>query len=88
MQSAFLKGDCCCLVTQSYPNLGDTIDCSPSGSSVHGISLGKDIGMHCPFLLQEIFLTQGSNPHPLHWQADSLPKVDTWCIILLLLKRA
>ena len=25
------------------------------------------------FLLQETFLTQGSNPHLLHWQGDSLP---------------
>ena len=25
------------------------------------------------FLLQGIFLTQGSNPHLLHWQANSLP---------------
>ena len=34
--------------------------------------------MCCHFLLQEIFLTQGSNPHLLHllhWQADSLPLV-------------
>ena len=27
----------------------------------------------CCFLLQRIFLTKGSNPHFLHWQADSLP---------------
>ena len=26
-----------------------------------------------PFPLQGIFLTQGSNLHLLHWQADSLP---------------
>jgi len=25
------------------------------------------------FLLQRLFLTQRSNPHLLHWQADSLP---------------
>ena len=29
--------------------------------------------MGCHFLLQEILLTQGLNPHLLHWQADSLP---------------
>ena len=29
--------------------------------------------MGCHFLLQGIFPTQGSNPHLLHWQADSLP---------------
>ena len=27
--------------------------------------------MGCHFLLQGIFPTQGSNPHLLHWQADS-----------------
>ena len=35
--------------------------------------------MGCHFLLQGIFLTQGSNPHLLyllHWQADSLPVID------------
>ena len=42
--------------------LCDPVDCSPPGSSVHGISL-----------LQGIFLTQNSNPRLLHWQADSLP---------------
>ena len=29
--------------------------------------------MGCHFLLQEIFLTQGSNSRLLHWQMDSLP---------------
>ena len=29
------------------------------------------------FLLQGIFLTQGSNPRLLHWQADSLPLAPT-----------
>ena len=28
--------------------------------------------MDCHFLLQGIFLTQGSNPHLLYWQVDSL----------------
>ena len=47
--------------------------CSPPGSFVHGIFSGKNIGVGCHFLLQELFLTQGSNQHLLHWQADSLP---------------
>ena len=37
---------------------------------------GKNIGVGCHFLLQGIFPTQGSNPHPLHllhWQEYSLP---------------
>ena len=32
----------------------------------------KNTGVACYFLLQGTFLTQGSNPHLLHWQADSL----------------
>ena len=43
--------------------------CSPPGSSVHG----ENTGAGCHFLLQGIFLTQGSSPHLLPWQADSLP---------------
>ena len=37
---------------------------------------GKNAGVGCHFLLQGIFLTQGSNLsllHLLHWQANSLP---------------
>ena len=49
------------------------MDCSPPGSSVHGISHILN-GMGCHFLLQGIFLTQGSNPRLLHWQADSEPQ--------------
>jgi len=32
---------CCCLVTQWCPTLCDPMDCSPSGSSVHGISQAR-----------------------------------------------
>ena len=37
---------------------------------------GKNTGVDCHFLLQGIFLTQGSNMYLLclqHWQADSTP---------------
>ena len=54
---------------QLYLILWDPLDCSPPGSSVHGNSPGH-------VLLQEIFLTQGSNPCVfclLHWQTSSLP---------------
>ena len=40
-------------------------------------SPGKNTGVGCHFLLQRIFLTQGSIQRLLHWQADSLPSV-TW----------
>ena len=33
----------------------------------------KNTGVGCHFLLQGIFLTQGSNPGLLHWQVGSLP---------------
>ena len=32
----------------------------------------KNTGVGCHFLHQGILLTQGSNPHLLHWQVDSL----------------
>ena len=51
------------------------MNCSPPGSSVHGIFPGKNTGAGCHFLLQGIFLTQGLKPcllHLLHWQAGSL----------------
>ena len=34
---------------------------------------GRNTGAGCCFRLQRIFLSQGSNPRLLHWQADSLP---------------
>ena len=45
------------------------MDCSPPGSSVHGILQGKSTGVGCRFLFQGFFPTQGSNLHHLHWQA-------------------
>ena len=57
--------------------LCNPMDCSLPGSSVHGI-LQASTGVGCPFLLQGMFLTQGSNPHLLcllHWQVNSLPLV-------------
>ena len=61
---------------QSCLTLFNPMDCSPSGSSVHGDSLGKNTGIGCHDLLQEIFLTQGSDLL-LRWllalQADFLP---------------
>ena len=45
---------CACLVTQSCLTLCDLLDCSPPGSSVHGNSLGKNTGVGCHLLLQEM----------------------------------
>ena len=46
-------------------------------SVVHWVPLSmgfprQEYWMGCHFLLQGIFLTQGWNPHVLHWQVDSL----------------
>ena len=52
------------LVTQSYLTLCDPIDCSPPGSSVHGI-LDMNTGVDYHALLQGIFPTQALNPRLL-----------------------
>ena len=57
-----------CLVTQSCLTLCDPMDYSLPGSSVHGISQART-GVGCHFLLQGIFLSQGSKLGLLHWQA-------------------
>ena len=56
------KSSVLCLVTQLYPTLCDPMDCSPPGFSVLGNSPGKNTGVGCHALLQEIFLTWGWNP--------------------------
>ena len=67
---------CCAVVSLSVVSDSlDPLDYSPPGSSIHGDSPGKNTEVGCYALLQEIFLTQGSNPHLLHWQAESLPLV-------------
>ena len=57
---------CVCLVTQSCLTLYDPMDCSLSGSSVHGDSPGKNTGAGYYLLLQGIFPTQESNPSLPH----------------------
>ena len=63
------------MYAQSCPTLYDPVDCSLLGSSPWNYP-GKNIGVGCHFLLQGIFLTQGSNLHILrllHLHVDSLP---------------
>ena len=60
----------------SHVQLCNPMDCSSPCSSVHKIFQARYTGAGCHFLLQGIFLTQGSSLrlfHLLHWQADSLP---------------
>ena len=62
----------CVLSRFSLVQLCNTMDWRLPGSSAwDSPSNYTGVGWH--FLLQEIFQTQGSNPHLLHWQADSLP---------------
>ena len=61
----------CCLVAKSCPTL-----CNPMDLAVRPFCPqdfpGKTTLVGYNFLLQGIFLTQGSNPRLLHWQVDSL----------------
>ena len=58
---------CCWLIAKSFVTPW-SVACQAS------LSLGfprQNTEMGCHFLLQGIFLTQGWNPHLLHWQVDS-----------------
>ena len=73
----------CAKSLQSCLTLCDSMDCSPPGSSVHGILQVRILhGLPCPppgdLPDLGIFLTQGSDLRHLcllHWQAGSLPLV-------------
>ena len=63
---------------QSCLTLCGPMDCSPPGFSVLGILQARILEWVARALLQEIFLTQGLNPHLLcllFWQVGSLPLV-------------
>ena len=63
---------------QLSQTLYNTMNGSLPGSSVHWDSPGKNTEVGCHFLLQGIFVTQGSKLHLLHllpWQLNSLPLV-------------
>ena len=64
---------CCCLVSKLCPTLCDLMDCSPPGSSVHGILQARMLEWDAiSHPLKGISLIQGSNWLLLHWQADFL----------------
>ena len=58
-------GDCNCEIKRHWL-LGRKAITNLPGSSVHGFFPGKNTGVGCHFLLQGIFLTQGSNPDLQH----------------------
>ena len=45
-----------CLITQSCPTLCDPLDCSPPGSSIHGVSPGKNTRVGCNTLFLNLTL--------------------------------
>ena len=67
-------------VAQSCPTLCNPMDYNPPGSSVHEDSPGKNTGVSCHALCQEIFPTQGLNPNLLHcrWILYHLSHQGTW----------
>ena len=69
-----------CLMAQLCLTLCKPMDYSPPGSSVHGVSPGKNIGVGCHVLLLGIFPTQGSNPGVLHcrWILHHLSHQGHW----------
>ena len=50
------------------------MDCSPPGSSVHGISQARTLEWVAISFFQGVFLPQGLHSRLLHWQVDSLPE--------------
>ena len=58
---------------QSCPTLCDPMDCSPSGSSVHGISQARILEWVAIPFCRESSWPRNWTLHFLHWQVDSLP---------------
>ena len=55
-----------CLIAQPCPTVCDPMDCSPPGSSVHGILQARILQWVAIPFSSSIFLTQGLNPGFLH----------------------
>ena len=52
----------CCLVSKSRPTLCSPVDCSPPGSSVHGILQTRLLEQVAIPFSRGLFSNQGSNP--------------------------
>ena len=62
-----------CLVAEQCPTLCDPMECSPPGSSVHGVSPGKNTGVGCHALPPGDLPSPETEPRLLTLQVDSLP---------------
>ena len=63
----------------------DPTDCSPPGSSVHGILQARTLELNKKtghFLLQGIFQIQESNLCLLYWQVDYPPVGSTYILVV------
>ena len=58
----------CAVCAQSRPTLGDPVDCSPPGSSVHGIFQAGVLKRGATAFTRGSFPAQGSNPGLLHYR--------------------
>ena len=63
------------MCAESCTILCDPMDCSPSGSSIHGIFQARILEQVAVSSSRGIFQTQGWNPYLLHWQVDFLKLV-------------
>ena len=63
----------CCIVIKSWSTVLWSHGLKPARLLCPYDFPGKNTVVGCHFLLQGVFLTQGSNSCLLHWQADSLP---------------
>ena len=64
---------CFCSVAKLCPTLCDPVNCSPPGSSVHGIFQARILKWVTIYFSRESSWPRNTNPCLLHWQKDSLP---------------
>ena len=84
----------CCSVpvcAGSCPTLWDSMDCSPPGSSVNGLSQARILEWLAISFLQGSFPTQGADLHPLHCRQAltteprrKSPCLSSYCFLSLL----
>ena len=72
LRQIFSQDHVLCLVAQSCPTLCNPMDCSLPGCSVHGDTPGKNTGVGCLALLQDL-PNPGIEPRSPTLQVDSLP---------------
>ena len=82
---------CMCLCAQLYSSLCSPMDCSPPGSSVHGIFQARNLGwVAISFFRGSSWPRDGTwvSYNFLHWQTDSLPRkpnnLYAWSLMLSL----